>query len=155
MTADDLKQILKLTPMLQEGGFFVETYRSDEVIPSTCLPDRLKGPRAFSTAIYYLLTPDSFSAMHRLAYDEIFHFYLGDPVEMLQLKPGGEGEILTIGAEVSSTVRPQVVVPRFNWQGARLIEGGQFALLGTTVAPGFEYEEYETGKRAALISEYP
>src|ERR1041385_8561277 len=87
MTAEEIIALLKLKPHPKEGGFFAETWRADEAIPPGVLPPRYSGPRAIGTCIYYLLTPTTFSAMHRLQSDEIFHFYLGDPVEMLQLWP--------------------------------------------------------------------
>ena len=85
MTAEEIIAWLKLKPHPKEGGFFSETYRAGETIPANVLSSRYSGPRAFGTCIYYLLTPPTFSAMHRLQSDEVFHFYLGDPVEMLQL----------------------------------------------------------------------
>ncbi len=91
--------------------------------------------------------------MHRLHSDEIFHFYRGAPAEMLLLKNHGHGEIIHIGAAYERGEVPQVVVPRGCWQGMRTTE--DFTLLGTTVAPGFEYSDYETGNRAELISQYP
>src|SRR5581483_11176343 len=111
--------------------------------PTSCRPTPC--PPAAATAIYYLLTPDTVSAMHRLATDEIFHFYLGDPVEMLQLRPDGSHRVAILGPDLDAGQRPQIVVPRGVWQGARLVPGGRFALLGTTVAPGFDYADYETG----------
>ncbi|HEY7676597.1 MAG TPA: cupin domain-containing protein, partial [Candidatus Methylomirabilis sp.] len=142
MTADALKTLLGLRPHPAEGGFFVETYRAGEGVPAEALPARYGGARAFSTAIYYLLTPDTFSAMHRLASDEVFHFYLGDPVEMLHLFPDGSGRAVTLGPDLLAGMRPQVVVPRGVWQGSRLAPGGRLALLGTTVAPGFDLADY-------------
>jgi predicted cupin superfamily sugar epimerase len=141
-----LRARLGLVPHPIEGGYFVETYRS---------ADRLPSGRAISTAIYYLLTPDTFSALHRLAADEVFHFYLGDPVEMLQLWPDGSHHIVPIGPDLSAGERPQVVVPRGIWQGARLRPGGRFALLGTTVAPGFDYADYESASRPTLLQTHP
>src|SRR6266446_3214928 len=91
MTVEEIIALLKLKPHPKEGGFFAETYRAGESIPSGTLPSRYVGPRVFGTCIYYLLTHGTFSAMHRLQSDEIFHFYLGDPVEMLQLWPDGAG----------------------------------------------------------------
>ena len=146
LSVDALRALLRLVPHPIEGGEFVETYRSDTRLPSG---------RAISTAIYYLLTPDTFSAMHRLASDEIFHFYLGDPVEMLQLWPDGSHRVVRIGSDLSAGERPQVMVPSGVWQGARLRPGGRLALLGTTVAPGFDYGDYETASRAALLSSHP
>src|SRR6185369_1787456 len=106
-------------------------------------------------AIYYLLTPDTFSALHRLPADELFHFYSGDPVEMLQLAPDGSGRVVLIGNDLEAGQRPQVVVPRGTWQGCRLLAGGKVALLGTTVAPGFEFSHYEGGVRMELSAGYP
>jgi predicted cupin superfamily sugar epimerase len=155
LTVEALRRILGLVPHPIEGGYFAETYRSADHISAGGLPSRYPGNRAASTAIYYLLTPDTFSAMHRLASDEIFHFYLGDPVEMLHLYPDGTHRITVIGPDLEAGQRPQMVVPRNVWQGARLIPGGHYALLGTTVAPGFDYADYETASRATLLTTYP
>jgi predicted cupin superfamily sugar epimerase len=155
LTNDDIKALLGLRPHPTEGGFYVETYRSQEVLSGDSPPARYRGPRAFGTAIYYLITPDSFSAMHCLPTDEIFHFYLGDPVEMLQLSADGGGKLLYIGTDIASGQRPQVIVPKDVWQGSRLVAGGRFALLGATMAPGFDFADYQTGKRQELIGRYP
>ena len=96
-----------------------------------------------------------FSTIHRVASDEIFHFYLGDPVEMLQLWPEGSGKVVVIGADVENGMAPQVVVPRGVWQGSRLLGKGSFALLGCTVSPGFDFADYENGSRHLLIRAYP
>ncbi len=153
LTCDKIIKLLDLKPHPDEGGFFKETYRSDEIIKN--ISDRYNGQRTYGTCIYYLLTPDTFSSIHKLNSDEIFHFYIGDAVEMLQLFPDGNGKIITIGNDLESGIMPQVIVPMNVWQGSRLKKGGQFALLGTTVAPGFEYQDYENGKRNELISSYP
>ena len=155
ITAEQIISLLGLKPHPEEGGYYAETYRSRETLPRNLWPERYTGPRSFATAIYYLLTPDTFSAMHRLQSDELFHFYLGDPVIMLQLRQDGSGEILTLGTDLLKGMRPQVVVPRGVWQGAGLLPGGRFALLGTTVAPGFEFADYETGQRDLLMNAYP
>lgn len=155
ITADQIKSLLGLKPHPMEGGFFVETYRSDEYIPENALPDRYNGTRTLGTGIYYLLTPDTFSAMHRLQTDEIFHFYLGDPVDMLQLLPDGTGRIITLGHDILNGMELQIVVPRGTWQGAKLRHGGIFALLGTTTTPGFEFADYESGQRETLVASYP
>ncbi len=155
LSAATLKKMLKLAPLSIEGGYFSETYRSSEVLPAECLGGSYRGARNFCTAIYYLLEPGTFSEMHRVKSDEILHFYLGDPVEMLQLWPDGSHRVVTIGADIEREMRPQVVVPRSVWQGTRLLPGGKVALLGCTVSPGFEYEDYESGVRADLVSKYP
>jgi len=155
LTVDRIKTLLNLEPHPAEGGFFVETYRADESVPAAALPPRYRGERVFGTAIYYLLAPDTFSAMHRLASDEVFHFYLGDPVKMLLLAPDGTGRIVTLGQDLPKGMRPQVIVPRGVWQGSRLVPGGRFVLLGTTVAPGFEFADYEHARRADLLGSHP
>ena len=155
MNSEKLKALLNLVPLSIEGGYFAETYRSPEVVAPEALPGRYHGPRAMSTAIYYLLESGTFSEMHRVASDEIFHFYLGDPVEMLQLWPDGESKQIIIGPDLESGMIPQVVVPRGVWQGSRLVAGGKLALLGCTVSPGFEYADYERGARDALVRDYP
>lgn len=150
---------LGLVPLPEEGGLFAETYRSSGIIPGGAVVDAGGGrhitPRRFSTAIYYLVTPARFSCLHRVASTEVFHFYRGDPVQMLQLHPDGSARTLVLGPDVEAGQRPQVVVPRGVWQGTRLVEGGKYALLGCTVAPGFEYEDYEHGQRADLTARYP
>ena len=93
--------------------------------------------------------------MHRLPWDEIFHFYLGDPVELLLLDPGHAGRVATLGVDLIAGQRPQIVVPAGAWQGARLAAGGRVALLGTTMAPGFDAADFESGSRAELVAEWP
>ena len=154
ITAEEVIKMLGLIPHEREGGYFRETYRADEMIPPDTLPPRYGSTRAFGTAIYYLLTPETCSIMHRVASDEIFHFYQGDPVEMLQLHPDGTGEVCLLGNELGSGHRFQVVVPRGTWQGSHLSEGGTFALMGATVAPGFDFSDYQAGNRDDLLERY-
>jgi len=155
MTAEDVKRLLDLIPLEREGGFFRETYRSRWMISSEYLPEGIRGQRSIGTAIYYMVTRESFSTLHRLPGTEIFHFYLGDPVVMLQLYPDGKTRQLTLGQDIAAGQQPQVVVRGGVWQGLRLAEGGQWALLGTTMSPGFDYADYETGVREELIAHYP
>ena len=155
MTADELKKLLNLEPHPCEGGWFIQTWRTEETIPKSVLPQRYPGERAAGTAIYYLLEPHTFSELHRLASDEIFHFYLGDPVEMLQLWPDGTTRTEILGSNLAAGMHVQLHVPKHVWQGSRLLPGGSFALLGCTVSPGFDYADYETGKRDVLLQEYP
>jgi len=151
--ADEIRRLLGLEAHPLEGGFFAETWRSRSEIPAAVLG--VPAPRAIGTAIYYLLTPETCSSMHRLRWDEVFHFYLGDPVEMLLLGPGPEGRIVTLGTDLRAGQRPQVVVPAHVWQGARLAAGGRVGLLGTTMAPGFDPADFETGDAAHLSSGWP
>jgi len=155
INAQDLIAALDLKPLPVEGGYFRETYRSGDDLPVVALPARYGKSKALSSAIYYLLSADTFSALHRLPTDEIFHFYLGDPVLMLQLSPDGEGRFFTLGQEVLRGQSPQVVVQAGTWQGSYLVPGGTFALLGTTMAPAFDFVDYETADRATLLAEFP
>jgi hypothetical protein len=154
LTADEIKRLLKLEPLESEGGFFAETYRSRETLAAHALPG-LAAPRALATAIYYLLEPGTFSALHRLRADEIYHFYLGDPVEMLLLEPDGRGSVLRLGSDLGAGLRPQAAVPAGVWQGSRLVSGGSWALLGTTMAPGYDDADFELGSRAELVARWP
>jgi len=158
MTADEIIRLLALEKHPKEGGYFRETYRSRAAVDRAHLPSGYTaGPRdrALGTAIYYLITPDSFSALHRLPGDEIFHHYLGDAVEMLMLHPSGRGEVVRIGKDLAAGESPQVVVPGGTWQGSRLVAGGAFALLGCTMSPGFDYADYAHGRRDELVAQFP
>jgi hypothetical protein len=149
MTADEVKSLLHLEPHPVEGGSFRRTYTS---AGSVDLP---RGVRAQGTAIYYLLETGTFSEMHVLASDEIFHFYLGDPVEMLQLHSDGRSALLTLGGDLRAGQNVQLVVPAGVWQGTRLIDGGKVALLGCTVTPGFDFADYRSGSYAELAAKWP
>jgi uncharacterized protein len=155
MTANELKKLLRLEPHPCEGGWFIQTWRAEEMIPKSALPARYPADRAAGTAIYYLLEPHTFSELHRLASDEIFHFYLGDPVEMLQLWPDGSVRTAILGHDIDAGMQVQLHVPKNVWQGSRLLAGGKLALLGCTVSPGFDYVDYESGNRKALLRQYP
>lgn len=155
LTIPQIKELLKLQPLPLEGGFFAEVYRSPGKLPSSALPAEYSGERSLSTAIYYLLTPESFSAMHRLRGDEVYHFYLGDPVEMLLLKHDGSAEAILVGSDIAAGMHLQHVVAGGTWQGARLAPGGQFALMGTSMAPGFDPADFELGNRDQLSAQYP
>ena len=149
MTAQELKTFLKLEPHPIEGGHFRQTYISAATV------DLPRGIRALGTAIYYLLEPGTFSEMHRLSSDEIFHFYLGDPVEMLQLLPDGSSVLFTLGQDLATGQHVQLTVPAGVWQGTRLIDGGKVALLGCTVTPGFDYADYHNATYADLAAKWP
>jgi uncharacterized protein len=154
MTADEVKQLLQLTPLAIEGGFFRETYRSRWNVAAEYLPDGIHGARSIGTAIYYMITPETFSALHRLPGSEVFHFYLGDPAIMLQLLPDGSSQTITLGSNLAGGEQPQVVVRGGIWQGCKLAPGGNFALMGTTMSPGFDYADYENANRNALVAQY-
>jgi uncharacterized protein len=153
LKAEDLIKLLDLKPH-PEGGFFKEIYRSQEKISTDSLPERYDGERNFGTSIYYLLTEGTFSAIHRLKSDEIFHFYLGDPVMLLMLSPDGTGEKAILGPDIEKGESLQIIVPKGFYQGLKLIEGGKFALMGTTVAPGFDPSDFEMIKYEELKGKY-
>ncbi len=156
-TAQQIIAALRLEPHPIEGGYFRETYRAAGSIRSPSLPSGYpqEGTRSLGTSIYYLLTAETFSELHRLPTEEIFHLYLGGPVRMLQLNAGGKGREMLIGADILAGQEPQLVVPAGVWQGSMLEPGVDFALLGATMAPGFDYADYEQARRAELIAEYP
>ena len=115
-----------------------------------------RGRRPLGTAIFYLLDSGTFSEMHLLASDEVFHFYLGDAVEMLQLYPDGGSAIFTLGSDLSRpATASQLLVPAGVWQGTRLIGDGKVALLGCTVTPGFDYADYRGGSFSELAAKWP
>lgn len=157
MTAAEIIALLGLTPLPIEGGYFRETWRSPLTMHPGMLPMRYTGDKFVGTAIYYLLTsdPDSFSALHRLPTDEIYHFYLGDPVEMLLLSAERGVQRAILGSNLAADQHVQFVVPAGTWQGSRLIAGGEYALLGTTMAPGFDPSDYEPASREELTNEFP
>lgn len=148
MTAEEIIRQLGLKPH-PEGGYYRETYRSPSPIPASNLR------RVYSTAIYYLLVPGAVSKLHRLAADEVFHFYLGDPVTWVLLGPDGKVGKVTLGTNLTKGYQLQMVVPTGTWFGGFLNEGGKFALMGTTVAPGFEFEDFEIGNRETLLKAFP
>jgi len=155
LTAEQLIAFFDMKPLAGEGGYYVETYRAQERIGSAGLPERYGGQRCFGTAILYLLTADDFSALHSVKSDEIFHFYLGDAVTMLQLHPDGSSEVVALGHDISAGQYVQVTVPAGGWQGCFVNAGGRFALLGTTMAPGFELSDFELARREELLEKYP
>lgn len=155
ITAGQIIELFGMIPLKGEGGFYTETYRCRKRIAEAHLPAGYAGGRSLGSAILYLLTPDTFSALHRLKSDEIFHFYLGDPVTMLQLHPDGSGEVITLGRDILNGQRVQVTVPAGSWQGCFLNPGGRLALMGTTVAPAFEFADFEPADRKTLLKQFP
>ena len=133
-----------------EGGWYRETYRSTESLYAAALPPRFGGARAMSTAIYYLLAAGDRSALHRIKSDEVWHHYAGEAVTMWLLDPATGGvRTLTLGGDGE----PQAIVPAGVWYGARVVTGG-WALMGGTVAPGFEFADFELADRAALCARW-
>lgn len=155
LTARQVIEMLGLEPLPGEGGFYRETFRGSDRIARECLPERYASPRSAYTAIYYLITPESFSALHRLPTDEVWHFYLGDTLEQLQLHSDGSGKMMLMGPNIKNDEHPQVHVPAGVWQATQLKEGGEFALVGTTMAPGFEFEDFEAADEKEILLKYP
>lgn len=149
MTAEQIKTLLKLEPHPIEGGSFRQTWAASGSL------NLARGSRSQGTAIYYLLEQGQFSEMHVLDSDEIFHYYLGEPVEMLQLHPDGSSAVLTLGPDLSAGQHVQVLVPAGVWQGTRLIGDGKLALLGCTVVPGFDYADYRNSSYEELAARWP
>lgn len=149
MTAEEIKTLLRLRAHPLEGGFFRRTYTSGLSVEVE------RGRRAASTTIYYLLESGTFSEMHKLPSDEIFHFYLGDPVEMLQLWPGGRTKRVVLGPDLAMGQHVQLIVPAEVWQGTQLMGDGQVALLGCSVYPGFDFKDYTRGQYAELSAQWP
>lgn len=143
-TANQIADLLGLQPLRPEGGMYRSTYRTGA---------NASG-REMASAIYYLLDSHTFSHMHRLDADELYHFYMGDAVELLLLEPGGARRVV-LGQNLSAGQRPQVLVPAGCWQGAHLLPGGQWALMGTTMHPAFHTAGYEHGCAEDLCTAYP
>lgn len=141
---------LQLEPLDQEGGFFRRTYQSVETVNL-----REGYEQHLGTAIYFLLTPDAFSALHWLEDDELYHFYIGDPVELYELDSKTGLKQTVLGHNIMNGQQVQYPVRGKRWHGSRLVSGGQWALLGTTMAPGFAWDEFKLGKRDALIHDFP
>lgn len=155
MSAQQVIEKLNLEALPGEGGFFRETFKSTNSIQKQCLPENYTHPHSLATCIYYLITPTSFSAFHKLPTQEIWHFYLGDVAEQIQLLPDGSSKIVRLGNDIFSEENPQIVVPANAWQATRLLEGGEYALFGTTMSPGFEFTDFIAGETQELIQAYP
>lgn len=139
-----------------EGGYFVETYRSPEKIPYAALPDRFVGERAFSTAIYFLLEGHHISALHRIQADELWHFYAGDALEVFVIHPqSGALEVIRLGADPEAGEVFQAVVPAGTWFGSCPAPGAAYSLVGCTVAPGFDFADFEMAEKDSLLAQYP
>lgn len=152
--ADRWIRTLGLTPH-PEGGFFRETYRADEGIASAHLPARFAGDRPFATAIYFLLEGRQTSRLHRLRSDEVWHFHVGGPLVVDSIAPDGAATRAVLGAAVEAGQVFQHVVPAGHWFGAALERAESYALVGCTVAPGFDFAELELAHRDALVAQFP
>lgn len=147
--AKDWVESLGLDPH-PEGGYFKEVYRAEDMLKPECLPDRFGSSRSVATSIYYLLEADDFSALHRIRSDEIWHFHDGQALSIEAVSPAGQRHTWRLGLNASAGERPMAVVPAGYWFGARLVEPKGFALVGCTVAPGFDFEDFEMADRSEL-----
>jgi len=154
ITESDLVKNYHLLPH-PEGGFYKETYRSAEHIQEECLPLRYHGERLFSTAIYYLLGAGQFSAFHRIQSDETWHFYTGSALNIYVLSPDGGFELITMGNKLDFGQVFQATIKAGYWFAAQPTDPEGFSFLGCTVAPGFDFEDFELGTVEELLSHYP
>ena len=158
--APDLQSIQYWIDKLQlkphpEGGFYRETYRSSLEIPRTALPAGFKGSRNASTAIYFLIDGENFSAFHRIAADEMWHFYAGSALAVEVIDPAGQHSQILVGSDPDAGEQFQAVVPAGCWFASHVGNARSFSLVGCTVAPGFDFADFEIAQRATLSTEYP
>jgi predicted cupin superfamily sugar epimerase len=138
-----------------EGGWYKETYRSQESIAANALPARFTGDRNFSTAIYFLLEPGNFSAFHKIKSDECWHFYLGQTLLIYVITPAGSLEIIPLGSDISKGEVFQYTVPANHWFASKPAPGSSFCFVGCTVSPGFDFADFEMADEKSLTNSYP
>lgn len=151
MNVDQIVKILNLTPH-PEGGFYRETYRSETSIDGL---DQFDGPRNCSTGIYFLITKNTRSHLHKIKSDEMWHFYGGDPLKIVMLSESGEYSEQLVGSNLEKEESFQFVVPAGVWFGAEVAEGGEYSLAGCTVSPGFDFKDFEMADKAQMVSKFP
>jgi len=154
LTAEAIKEILGLERH-PTCGFVSETYLSSSRIPIFALPDAYKSGRPYASALYFLVTPKAQIVMHRIRSDQLYHHYLGDPLEVLLLYPDGGGDLVTVGSDLESGIRPQLLIPGGTFHTSRLAPGASYALLGGTEWPGAEPADVEQGDADFLAEAYP
>ena len=154
MTVQQLIQQYNLQPH-PEGGWYKETYKSDEYISGSTLPERFGGSRVFSTAIYFLLEQGNFSAFHRIKSDECWHFYAGDPLVVYVMQLNGRLDIIHLGNDIEKGQVFQFVVPANCWFASRPAPGSTFCFVGCTVAPGFDFTDFELANASSLTALFP
>jgi predicted cupin superfamily sugar epimerase len=138
-----------------EGGYYKEVYRSEGVIAQSQLGNQFSGDRNYCTSIYFLLTSANFSGFHRIKQDEVWHFYQGSPLQIHVIHPNGQYELHRIGFDLTQNLTPQFVVPAGAWFASSVENENDFSLVGCTVAPGFDFDDFELAKRTELIALYP
>ncbi|MBI5242585.1 MAG: cupin domain-containing protein [Elusimicrobia bacterium] len=153
-TAEELIRLYGLVPH-PEGGYYRETHRSIGTIPKAVLPAQYCGPRHYSTAVLFLLPEGSVSRLHRLLSDELWHFHLGGPLELFAIHPDGKVESLTLGQDVLAGQKLQHAVSAGCWFGAAPLPGSGYSFLGATVAPGFDFKDFQLADSESLASKFP
>ena len=138
-----------------EGGYYKEVYRSNEFVHKKNLPDRYSSFRSFSTSIYFLLESNEFSAFHRLKSDEIWHFYEGSAIHIVMILPNGTFKKVVMGRDGADDLVYQALIPKGCWFAAHVQDGNSFSLVGCSVSPGFDFEDFELGTREGLIKLFP
>ena len=154
LTVQQLVQQFNMLPH-PEGGFYKENYRSDEIIPSNALPERFSGSRYFSTAIYFLLEQGNFSAFHKIKSDECWHFYAGQTLNVYVLQHDGKLDTIRLGNDLNNGETFQFVVPANCWFASEPATNSDFSFVGCTVAPGFDFEDFELAKADELVQVFP
>jgi len=152
MNAEYIINKYNMKPLPNEGGFYSEVYKSSLDVEISLSQ---KYRRKAGSAILYLITQDNYSLLHKLKHDEIFHFYIGDPVQFFLIDQDGNSKTTIFSNQIDAGGEPQLIVRAGVWQGLRLVKGGEFAFMGTNVFPGFEYDDFELGDRKTLIDKYP
>ncbi len=138
-----------------EGGWYCQTYKSQEQIAAAALPERFAGDRSFATAIYFLLEKENFSAFHRIKSDECWHFYSGDPLQLCVINQNGNLDTIILGNEFEKDQQFQYVVQSGCWFASRPAPGSEYCFVGCTVSPGFEFEDFELADAKTLSALYP
>ncbi|MBE9222913.1 cupin domain-containing protein [Cyanobacterium stanieri LEGE 03274] len=138
-----------------EGGYYRETYRSDDTISNNGLSNRATQPRNCSTAIYYLLSGKEFSAFHRLKSDEIFHFYSGAPLQVHILTQSGAYKSILLGDTEAENPTFQLIINQGDWFASEVSQANSYSLIGCTVSPGFDFTDFELATSEKLINQYP
>lgn len=138
-----------------EGGYYIQTYKSNEKIEKECLPDRFSGDRFIATAIYFLLKAGDFSAFHRIKSDECWHFYAGQTLLIYIIHSNDELEKVKLGSRIDEGEVFQFVVPAGCWFASEPAPHSEFSFVGCTVSPGFDFEDFELASASSLCKEYP
>ena len=138
-----------------EGGFFNETYRCVESVKKENLPPRFSGDRAHCTSIYFLLTSENYSALHKIQSDEMWHHYEGSTLEIYSIDDNGKLIIHALGKNLENNEQPQLVIKAGEWFGSKVKDKDSYALVGCTVSPGFDFADFELGDKNELLQKFP